>query len=165
MFTPEEEKRNAMLAGKHDAALPNEKTLMTLITMMGAAKDGTTAQEKAIAGFAKGQMKYFLQAMEILSSAPTRKPTHAAAIAQRAAFQRQFGVDSFEGAMELAELLKAKADERELDLRLRPFVDDMVRMARTGDAAGAIDGATTGFSLTAATGGKGSEDVGSTAFA
>jgi hypothetical protein len=122
-------------------ALPNEKTLMTLMTMMGSVADGTE-EKKALMSFSAHQMKYFTMAMQILTVKATEMKGTEESKIQIGHLQRQFGYASFQGAMELAKLLKAKSDQEELSRRLHPFVMDTLRARH-----GAEGTASSGFKL------------------
>jgi hypothetical protein len=96
----------------------NEGNLLSLMTMRDFYKDHEGKLDATIAGIfnnvAREESRYMMSALAVLAD----KSEHSKKI------QSKFGRD-FDAAKEIAKLLKQKADEREFDLTLQPFVDHL----------------------------------------
>lgn len=109
----------------HTDPQTNEGNLLSLITLKQIlGKEGQT--DKVLAAMAKEETRHLMMAMRILSSnGDNGLITGDAPIAAAAKLQDKFGRD-MSAALRLGKLLKNKADSKEVELMLNPFVLDTI---------------------------------------
>lgn len=113
---------NQRLTDDYTNPQTNEGNLLSLITLQQIIGAGDTEAKAAIAGMAKEETRHLIQAMKML----TQEGKDDYKGQRLAKIQDKYGRD-MNAAVQLAKVLKAKGDEKEVDLLLNPFVMDTVR--------------------------------------
>lgn len=124
---PESEKKaNRSITDDFVNPTTNEGNLLSLLTLRSMYNDNDQAKA-AIKGMAAEEGRHLLQAMSILTGDMSGAGGEEAKITQAAAekLRDKFGRD-MTGAIKLANMLKDKADAKETELILAPFVDSVV---------------------------------------
>lgn len=100
----------------------NEGNLLSLITLKNIL-GGEGGADATIKAMAKEETRHLMLAMKILTHDPPDAQKNGVTAMATARLQDKFGRD-MAGAVRLGRLLKAKGDEREVDLMLDPFIMD-----------------------------------------
>ncbi len=123
-----EEKANRAMTDNYANPVTNEGNLLSLITLKQILGDGDGEGQKEVQdivhGMAKEETRYLLQAMKILGG--KLEDTSGQAGMATMKLREKYGRD-MNSALKLASVLKAKSDEKEVELMLNPFVMDTLR--------------------------------------
>jgi len=109
---------NMKLVDDYTDPTTNEGNLLSLITLKNilGSQDGNGPVDIALKDMAKEETRHLMLAMRVLTGNDPR--------AQK--LQDKFGRD-MNGAIALSKIFKTKADEKEVELLLNPFIMDTIR--------------------------------------
>ena len=125
----------AFFAEENTAVLTNEADLLSLMTLKEFYKGGSSGDEEAkaaLTAIGREESRYLVESMKILSKDVSSDADQAKYLKIRAKFGRDFN-----GAKQLALLLKSEADAAEYRELLGPIVRPLVE-ARQADRSGAL---------------------------
>ena len=119
MVPPGQQAMNKKLVDDYTDPTTNEGNLLSLITLKNilGGDGGEAGVDETLRNMAKEETRHLILAMKILT-----KNTDASSVK----LQEKYGRD-MSAAISLSKVLKTKADEKEVELLLNPFVMDTIR--------------------------------------
>ena len=113
----------------------NEGNLLSLITLqqvLGTSGTKSTEIKTIVQGMAKEETRYLIQAMKILTGDFKQQGVEDSVRTGAQKLRDQYGKD-MNGAIQLAGVLKTKANKKQYDLVMNPFVMDALRHGTEAD--------------------------------
>ncbi len=125
LVSPQEAKKNLDLTDDYTDPTTNEGNLLSLITLKNIL-GSEAGVDDTLKAMAKEETRHLMLAMKILTDTGTvpGMPEHHKMAIQK--LQEKYGRD-MSGAVKLGKLLKTKADEKEVEMMVEPFVVDTLR--------------------------------------
>lgn len=123
LVPPSEQAVNKKLNDDYTDPTTNEGNLLSLITLKNILGD-EAGVNSTLKDMAKEETRHLMLAMKILTSKGDQGDPATGQAVQK--LQEKYGRD-MAGAVKLGKLLKTKADEKEVELLLAPFVIDTIK--------------------------------------